>query len=32
VPLGVRVADQLLARGAGELIAQQRTPVAVELP
>jgi hydroxymethylbilane synthase len=32
VALGVRVAEQLLARGAGELIAQQRTPVSVELP
>jgi hydroxymethylbilane synthase len=32
VALGVRVAEQLLARGAGEIIAQQRTPVAAELP
>jgi hydroxymethylbilane synthase len=32
VALGVRVAEQLLARGAGDLIAQQRTPVNVELP
>jgi hydroxymethylbilane synthase len=30
--LGVRVAEQLLARGAGELIAQQRTPITAELP
>ncbi|MEJ0007860.1 MAG: hydroxymethylbilane synthase [Steroidobacteraceae bacterium] len=30
--LGIRVAEQLLARGAGELIAQQRTPPSVELP
>ncbi len=32
VALGVRVAEQLLARGAGDLIAQQRTPVTAELP
>jgi hydroxymethylbilane synthase len=30
--LGVRVADQLLARGAADIIAQQRTPATVELP
>ncbi len=30
--LGVRVAEQLLARGAGDIIAQQRTPVNPELP
>ncbi len=30
--LGVRVAEQLLARGAGDLIAQQRAPLSVELP
>ena len=30
--LGVRVADQLLARGAASIIAQQRTPASVELP
>jgi hydroxymethylbilane synthase len=30
--LGIRVAEQLLARGAGEIIAQQRTPVGVEPP
>jgi hydroxymethylbilane synthase len=30
--LGIRVADQLLARGAAEIIAQQRTPTLVELP
>ena len=32
VALGVRVADQLLARGAASIIAQQRTPPSVELP
>ena len=32
VALGVRVADQLLARGAAGIIAQQRTPASVELP
>jgi hydroxymethylbilane synthase len=32
VALGIRVAEQLLARGAGDIIAQQRTPVSVELP
>jgi hydroxymethylbilane synthase len=32
VALGTRVADELLARGAGELIAQQRTARAVEEP
>jgi hydroxymethylbilane synthase len=30
--LGIRVADQLLARGAANIIAQQRTPTLVELP
>jgi hydroxymethylbilane synthase len=30
--LGVRVAEQLLARGAADIIAQQRTPATVELP
>ncbi|HEY4338910.1 MAG TPA: hydroxymethylbilane synthase [Steroidobacteraceae bacterium] len=30
--LGVRVAEQLLARGAGDIIAQQRTPPSAELP
>ncbi|HTV79849.1 MAG TPA: hydroxymethylbilane synthase [Steroidobacteraceae bacterium] len=30
--LGVRVAEQLLARGAGEIIAAQRRPAAPELP
>ncbi len=30
--LGVRVAEQLLARGAGAIIAQQRTPLGAELP
>jgi len=30
--LGIRVAEQLLARGAGELIARQRPAVDVELP
>jgi hydroxymethylbilane synthase len=30
--LGVRVAEQLLARGAGDIIAQQRPPLNVELP
>jgi hydroxymethylbilane synthase len=30
--LGVRVADQLLARGAGAIIAQQRPPLSLELP
>jgi hydroxymethylbilane synthase len=30
--LGMRVADQLLARGAANIIAQQRTPTLVELP
>ena len=32
VALGVRVAELLLARGAGDLIAQQRAPLNVELP
>jgi hydroxymethylbilane synthase len=32
VALGVRVAEQLLARGAGAIIVQQRTPVSAELP
>jgi hydroxymethylbilane synthase len=30
--LGVRVADQLLARGAADIIARQRTPASGELP
>jgi hydroxymethylbilane synthase len=30
--LGIRVAEQLLARGAATIIAQQRTPPSVELP
>jgi hydroxymethylbilane synthase len=32
VALGARVAEHLLARGAGELIAQQRKPMDAELP
>jgi hydroxymethylbilane synthase len=32
VALGMRVADQLLARGAANIIAQQRSPTTVELP
>jgi hydroxymethylbilane synthase len=32
VPLGIRVAEQLLARGAAGIIAQQRTPASAELP
>ena len=32
VALGVRVADQLLSRGAGAIIAQQRPPLNLELP
>ena len=32
VALGVRVADQLLSRGAGAIIAQQRPPLSLELP
>ncbi|HEY6456433.1 MAG TPA: hydroxymethylbilane synthase [Steroidobacteraceae bacterium] len=32
VALGERVADELLARGAAHIIAQQRTPTNVELP
>jgi hydroxymethylbilane synthase len=32
VALGVRVAEQLLARGAAGIIAQQRTPASAELP
>jgi hydroxymethylbilane synthase len=32
VALGVRVAEQLLARGAGAIIAQQRAPLGMELP
>ncbi len=30
--LGMRVADELLARGAASIIAQQRTPTSAELP
>jgi hydroxymethylbilane synthase len=30
--LGIRVAEQLLARGAGNIIAQQRNPTTAELP
>jgi hypothetical protein len=30
--LGIRVAEQLLARGAAGIIAQQRTPASAELP
>jgi hydroxymethylbilane synthase len=32
VALGIRVADELLARGAASIIAQQRAPASVELP
>jgi hydroxymethylbilane synthase len=32
VALGIRVAGELLARGAASIIAQQRTPASVELP
>jgi len=32
VTLGIRVAEQLLARGAGSIIAQQRNPSSAELP
>jgi hydroxymethylbilane synthase len=32
VTLGIRVADQLLARGAADIIAQQRNPTSAELP
>jgi hydroxymethylbilane synthase len=32
VALGVRVADQLLARGAAGIIAEQRTPTSQDLP
>ena len=32
VTLGIRMAEQLLARGAGSIIAQQRNPSSAELP
>ncbi|HEX3837932.1 MAG TPA: hydroxymethylbilane synthase [Steroidobacteraceae bacterium] len=32
VALGIRVADALLARGAADIIAQQRNPASAELP